>query len=174
LESFPSSILFPVVLANFFKIRSLKAIRLLKCRFHSPCRRLARDSLDALHRLATEQEPFGLVLTFSYDAVGNRTLVQDSFGGVTTSVYGAANRLTSREFGGVSQTPLRSDFTYTARDQVATVTRYKNLAGTQVAGTGRLPWSILLLLFLSSAVGQLSQEAEPWGLSGPVTRTQRG
>jgi hypothetical protein len=41
--------------------------------------------------------------------------VDDSLGGVQTSVYDAANRLTSRQFGGTGQMPLREDFTYTAR-----------------------------------------------------------
>ena len=34
------------------------------------------------------------------------------------------------QFGGSGQTPLREDFTYTARDQVASQTRYSDLAGT--------------------------------------------
>jgi YD repeat-containing protein len=68
---------------------------------------------DALNRLMSDKEPFGQVLTFTYDPVGNRTLVQDSQGGTLTSVYDAANRLTSRQFGGVGQTPLRMDLTYT-------------------------------------------------------------
>jgi RHS repeat-associated protein len=89
---------------------------------------------DALDRMATEQEPFNLTLTFSYDGASNRTLVQDSLGGVTTSVYDAANRLTSRQFGGTAQTPLRVDLTYTARDQLASVTRYSNLGGTVTVG----------------------------------------
>jgi RHS repeat-associated protein len=89
---------------------------------------------DALNRVTVTQEPFGLTLTSSYDAVGNRTLVQDSYGGVTTSLYDAADRLTTREFGGAGQTPLRFDTTYTARDQVATVKRYTDLAGTTKVG----------------------------------------
>jgi YD repeat-containing protein len=82
----------------------------------------------------TQQDVWGLTLTFTYDAVGNRTRVDDSLGGVETSVYDAANRLTSRQFGGTGQTPLREDFTYTARDQLATATRYSDLAGTQRVG----------------------------------------
>jgi RHS repeat-associated protein len=85
---------------------------------------------DALNRMATEQEPFGQALTFTHDAVGNRTVVQDSQGGVTTSIYDAVNLLTSRQFGGSGQTPLRVDLTYTPRNQIATITRFSNLAGT--------------------------------------------
>ena len=41
----------------------------------------------------------------------------DSVGGTTTYVYDAANRLTSLQFGGPGQTPLRLDMTYTARER---------------------------------------------------------
>jgi RHS repeat-associated protein len=90
---------------------------------------------DALNRETSVQEPFGQALTYTYDAAGNRTVVQDSQGGTTTSVYDALNQLTSRQFGGPGQTTLREDFTYTARDQVATENRYTDLAGTSLAGT---------------------------------------
>jgi YD repeat-containing protein len=83
---------------------------------------------DALDRLATEKEPFNQTLTMSYDGASNRTVVQDSLGGLTTSTYDAANRLTSRQTTG--QAPLRVDLTYTSRDQIASITRYSDLAGT--------------------------------------------
>ena len=80
-------------------------------------------------------ELFGQVLTFAYDAVGNRTVVQDSKGGTTTSVYDADNNLESEQFGGAGQTPLRIDFTYNADNQVSTITRYSDLAGTVTVAT---------------------------------------
>jgi hypothetical protein len=43
--------------------------------------------------VTAQQEPFGLALTFQYDGDGNRTQVQDSFGGVMTSVYGLPGRI---------------------------------------------------------------------------------
>src|SRR5262249_51356151 len=67
---------------------------------------------DALDRMTSVQEPFALRLTYSYDAADNQTLRQDNFGGVLMSVYDQLNRLTSRQFGGTSQTPLRIDLTY--------------------------------------------------------------
>jgi RHS repeat-associated protein len=88
---------------------------------------------DALDRQATVQGLFGVSLTFTHDAVGNRTKVEDSFGGVTTSVYDDLNRLTSRQFDD-GTTPLRFDQEYTARDQVGTITRYSDLAGTTQVG----------------------------------------
>jgi RHS repeat-associated protein len=86
---------------------------------------------DALNRMATDIEPFvAQPMTFTYDAVGNRTVLKDARSGVTTSIYDAVNRLTSRQFGGTGQTPLRVDFTYTPRNQIATITRFSDLAGT--------------------------------------------
>jgi RHS repeat-associated protein len=90
---------------------------------------------DSLGRMTSEQEPFGMALTMGYDANNNRTLVQDSLGGTTTSVFDALNRQTSLQFGGSGQTTVRIDQTYTARDQVATQTRYTDLAGTNAVGT---------------------------------------
>jgi hypothetical protein len=48
------------------------------------------------------------VLTNTSDAVSNRTVVQDSKGGTTTSGYDAVNQLTTREFSGTGQTPGRA------------------------------------------------------------------
>jgi RHS repeat-associated protein len=91
---------------------------------------------DKLNRRLSEQQPFGLSLTFTYDATDNRTRVEDSLGGVTTSVYDDANRLTQREFGGTGQTPLRVELAWTNRDQLQTLTRYRQVAGSwQVAGS---------------------------------------
>jgi RHS repeat-associated protein len=91
-------------------------------------------SYDALDRVSTQAGPFGLSLTFGYDAVGNRTLEQDSKGGVLTSLYDGDNQLTSRQLGGSGITPLRFDTAYTARNQVGTLTRYSDLAGTTKIG----------------------------------------
>src|SRR5207237_5585630 len=76
----------------------------------------------------------GLSLTFGYDAVGHRIRVEDSKGGVTTSTYDGDNQLTSRQLGGTGITPLRFDIAYTARNQVGTLTRYSDLAGTTKVG----------------------------------------
>ena len=50
-------------------------------------------------------------------------------------IYDAVNRLVTIQFGGVSQIPMRVDLAYTARDQLASVTRYSDLAGTTKVGT---------------------------------------
>src|SRR5262249_21230090 len=71
---------------------------------------------DALNRMVTQKDPFGMVLTYTLDAVGQLQAVSDSQGGMTSSAYDAAHRLTLREFGGSGQTPLRVDIGYTARD----------------------------------------------------------
>ncbi len=90
---------------------------------------------DALDRLATVQDAFSTTLTNTYDAADNRTQVVDSFGATTTRFYDALNRMTSLQLGGTGQTPLREDFTYTARDQVDIQTRYSDLAGLNKIGS---------------------------------------
>ena len=85
--------------------------------------------------MSTVAEPFGLSLTFTWDALGRRTKVDDSLGGVTTSVYDVLNRLESRKFGGTGQTPLRIDLTYTVEGQQESFTRYSDLAGTTKVAT---------------------------------------
>jgi RHS repeat-associated protein len=89
---------------------------------------------DSLNRATSENEPFGQTLTFTYDAASNRGVLQDSQGGTTTSTYDALNRVTERQFGGSGQTPLHANLTWTARDQLSTVTRYKDQGGTALAG----------------------------------------
>jgi hypothetical protein len=64
---------------------------------------------------------FGVTLTMLYDAVGNRTEVRDSFGGIVTSTYDAANNLQTRKLGGTN--PLRIDLTYNANNQLETARR---------------------------------------------------
>ena len=90
---------------------------------------------DALDRMSTEQEPFSLSLTFGYDAASDRVTVTDSFQGVTTSTFDALGRLTERQFGGTGQTALHVDLTWTADDQLATLSRYDDQSGSVLAGT---------------------------------------
>jgi RHS repeat-associated protein len=103
-------------------------------------------SYDALDRLSSVQVPFGAVLTNTYDLADNRTVVQDSFGGITTRTYDALNRMTTIQFGGVGQTPLREDMTYTPRDQVATQSRYSDLAGSNLIGSSALTYDAVARL----------------------------
>jgi RHS repeat-associated protein len=90
---------------------------------------------DALDRLQSATDVYGLTLTFTYDAADRRTQVQDSLSGTTTSMYDAANRLTTREVGGSGVTPLRIDLGYSNRNEQTSLTRYSDLAGTQLVGT---------------------------------------
>src|SRR5262249_53331396 len=90
---------------------------------------------DDLGRVKTQTDVWGKLLTFTYDAGDRRTEVDDPFGGILTSVYDNANRLTSRKFGGTSQTTLSIDLSYNNRNEITNVTRFSNLAGTTVVGT---------------------------------------
>jgi RHS repeat-associated protein len=89
---------------------------------------------DVLDRPIEVDEPFGVGLTFGYDGAGNRTTVTDSQGGVVTSVFDLANRLTSRQLDGPSA-DARVDSAYTPLGAVDTLTRYADLAGTTLVGT---------------------------------------
>jgi RHS repeat-associated protein len=90
---------------------------------------------DALDRVQTYANVFGQVLTYAYDAADRQTQRADSLGGVLTSVYDNANRLTSRQFGGSGQTQARVDLGYTNSNQLGTITRFTDVAGTTVVGT---------------------------------------
>jgi RHS repeat-associated protein len=90
---------------------------------------------DALDRVQTYTNVFGQVLTYIYDAANRRTQRADSLGGVLTSVYDNANRLTSKQFGGTGQTQARVDLGYTNRNELSSVTRFTDVAGTTLVGT---------------------------------------
>jgi RHS repeat-associated protein len=90
---------------------------------------------DALDRAQTQKDLFGLTLTYTYDPADRLTGRQDSLNGVLTSVYDNANRLTSRQFGGTGQTPLRVDPAYSNRNELTSLTRYSDVAGSTLVGT---------------------------------------
>src|SRR5215469_8112113 len=77
---------------------------------------------DALNRVTAQQSPFGLSLSYFYDAAGDRVRVQDSLGGTQVNAYDATGRLTSRTQSASGQPGTRIDLTYTPDDQVATQT----------------------------------------------------
>ncbi len=128
---------------------------------------------DALDRTSTVLSPFGSALTYGYDATDNRTLVQDSFGATTTRTYDVLNRVTTMQFGGTSQTPLREDFTYTPRDQVATQTRYSDLAGTSEIGSSTFSYDsvgrLSNLQHLNGAGSNLANYTNTYDLASRIT-----
>ncbi len=89
-------------------------------------------SYDALDRVQSYTNVFGLTLTYSYDANDNLTQRTDSLGGTLTYVYDNANRLTSEQFTGTGATgtTVRVDFGYDAANEQTSTTWYSNLTGT--------------------------------------------
>ena|GEM_PF-901938 len=92
-------------------------------------------SYDALNRVASATDPFGVTLSYQYDPNGNATSVQDSFGGNTVSTYDALNRLVSRKVTGAGSTTPEVDYTYDADNNLRTMTRFANAGGTSAIGT---------------------------------------
>ena len=89
---------------------------------------------DDAGRVVTAVDPFGLTLTFGYDADGNQTSVTDWLGGVVTSTYDG-DRLVERTFSGTGVTPLRIDLSYNSAGLLASLTRFSNLTGTTQIGS---------------------------------------
>jgi len=94
---------------------------------------------NGLGQLVGVDEPFGLSLTFAYDANGNRELVQDSFGGTTQSTYDWANRLVSEVYAQSGQPTMRIDQAYDWDGRIEEQTRYSDAAGTDVVAVTQ--WS---------------------------------
>ena len=94
-----------------------------------------QDAYDAQDRLTSQTDPLGLTLTYAYDAASRVTQRVDSLGGVLTYVYDTANRLTSEQFGGAGQTQARVDLGYDNRDELTGLTRYTDVAGSNLVGT---------------------------------------
>jgi RHS repeat-associated protein len=93
------------------------------------------NTYDALGRMSSTTDVFGLTLTYSYDNADRRTLRQDSKNGVLTSVYDSGNRVTTMMFGGSGQTQARVDLTYSTRNELTGVTRYGDIGAGTLAGT---------------------------------------
>ncbi len=92
------------------------------------------SSYDALDRLQVRTDLYGLTLTYSYDLADRTTLLQDSKGGLTTAVFDNANRLTSRQLS-VAAGTVRIDPGYNNRNELSSLTRYSDVAGSTVVGT---------------------------------------
>ena len=78
-------------------------------------------------------EPFGLSLTFGYDAAGNRNSVTDNQGGVLASTFDLLNLLGTRTLD-TAAADLRLDYAYTAQNRLDNIARSTDLAGAVAAG----------------------------------------
>jgi RHS repeat-associated protein len=92
------------------------------------------SAYDALNRLTAQTDVFGLALTYSYDASSRVTLRSDSKGGVLTYVYDNADRLTSEKLTG-SGSAARVDLGYDNRNELTSLTRFADVAGSNLVGT---------------------------------------
>ena len=89
------------------------------------------DRLTSVDNAGTPDIP-NVVLTYDYDAEGNRIFVGDNFGVEVNSIYDARNRLARRTWHGGGIDPARIDFVYNARGDRTETHRFADLAGTQL------------------------------------------
>jgi RHS repeat-associated protein len=132
--------------------------------------------------LIRETEPFGLWLAFSYDAAGNTTGVQDSFGGDTVSTYNAQGQLVSRQLTAPGEASIGVTLDYTADGEVNTLTRsaggstvgssvYSYDTSGDVTGIAHLDASGNVLdgfLYAYDAAGQVTSESDFGEAENPV------
>ena len=91
--------------------------------------------LQSVDNLGTPGAP-RVILTYSHDANGNTSRVQDSIGGVADYSYDGLDRLTRVTQSGSGVQPKRVDMSYTSASLLMQIKRYSDLTGTQgVANT---------------------------------------
>jgi RHS repeat-associated protein len=90
---------------------------------------------DPANFVTSQADPWAKTLTFTPDADYNVVGVADSQGGTQTNLFDNADRLQSRQFVSGS-TQARIDIGYnTVGNEIGTLTRYSDTAGTQLVGT---------------------------------------
>src|SRR3954453_10399527 len=72
-----------------------------------------------------------VVLTYGYDAAGNRTSLADNFNGTTSYTYDERDELTSLTQSGTGVAPERAVFASDAGGRRTSLTRYSDTAGMQ-------------------------------------------
>jgi len=76
-----------------------------------------------------------VVMSYDFDTAGNLTELSDSLGGVIGVVYDGLSRVTQVTQSGPGVAEKRADYTYAANAELDTITRYADLAGTQLVAT---------------------------------------
>jgi RHS repeat-associated protein len=92
-------------------------------------------TLDALGRVTSQIDIWGLTLTFTWDAANNLTGVADSLGGTVTNTFDAAGRMTDKSFTDTSSNALSVHYTYDSADQLTGISRYSDATETTLVGS---------------------------------------
>ena len=106
-------------------------------------------SYDAVNNLLTADNAGtpgvpAVELTYSYDPVGNRILVEDSLGVRADSTYDSRNRLVSRTWQGIGMVdPVRVDFAYNALGNCSMVDRFTDIGGLNRVGSSAFNYDAL-------------------------------
>src|SRR5258708_15269762 len=94
---------------------------------------------DGENRVATQTDPYNIVLTYGYNGDNQVTTVQDSLQGNVTKLYDALNNLSRVSFTKTGQS-ARFDLGHDANSNLPSVNRYGDTAGTQPEGTSTLTY----------------------------------
>jgi len=106
---------------------------------------------DTLNR-ATRVDNLGtpdaprVVLNYQYDANGNTTRVIDNFSVAVDSLYDSRNRLATRLWSGGEVDDARVDFSYCTCGTLLGMTRFSDIAGTNLVGTTAYVYDVALRL----------------------------
>ncbi len=90
---------------------------------------------DALGRMSTQTDIWGLTLTFGYDLANNLTTETDSLGGTVTNTYNTANEITEKQFTDTSSNALSVGYSYNAAGELTEQLRYSDASETTLIGT---------------------------------------
>src|SRR5205085_843176 len=80
-------------------------------------------------------EPFGVALTMAYDAIGHRTQVQDSFGGVEDSIYDVSGNLENRMYSQGEDAIIHIEQDFDTLNRVTNLTRYSEGSPAEIVAT---------------------------------------
>jgi RHS repeat-associated protein len=105
-----------------------------------------RDRTLTVDNTGTPNAPH-VVLSYTYDAVGNMLSTTDTINGVVSGTnnysYDALNRLTKLIQGGNGVSDKRVDFAYNAIGQYTSVSRYADLSGTDLVNRSTYSYDVL-------------------------------
>jgi RHS repeat-associated protein len=89
---------------------------------------------DALDRMTSQTDIWGITLSFGYDAANNLTSETDSLGGTVTNTYNADNQIIKKQFTDTSSHALSVAYSYDVAGELTQLKRYSDATTTTLIG----------------------------------------